>query len=978
MDFSKIFFMSIYALKRLSLSLFGLFFLINYVAAQAPKSINLRGTWQFQIDATDVGVKEKWFAKTLPETVKLPGSMLENGKGDKVTLYTQWTGSIYDSSWYFNPRLEKYRKPDNLKFPFWLTPDKYYVGAAWYQKDVQIPKNWQGQQITLILERPHTETRVWLDNVEIGLQNSMCVAHEFDLTNQLTAGKHIITIRVDNRIKEINVGKDSHSLTDHTQGNWNGIVGKLELRAEANVWADDIQVYPDLTQKLAKVSITLQNTLQKSIAGKITLVAQSFNSAIQHQTKPLTIDFQTDERRKTIEVEYPMGDNFQTWDEFDPTLYRMTVRIQTKNGQQSERTIQFGMREFGINGTRFTINGKPIFLRGTVENCQFPLTGYASMDVPAWERIFRIAKSFGLNHFRFHSYCPPEAAFIAADKIGIYLQPEGPSWANHGSSLGDGKPIDQFILDETNRMAKVYGNYASYCMLAYGNEPRGGKQVEYLTKFINYWQTKDPRRKYTGASVAMSWPLVPANEYMIKSGPRGLPWGKLPASNEDFDDKVKDFKIPYITHELGQWCVFPNFEEIKKYTGVYKAKNYELFQEDLKDHQLGEQGQDFLMASGKLQALSYKNEIEMALRTPLSAGFQMLGLNDYSGQGTALVGILDSFWDEKGYISQKEFNRYCNTTVPLARLAKFVFKNNETFQASIEMYHFGKAPLANAQTSWRVMDSEGKVFAQGNFDKKDIPIGNNFAIGNIELVLSKIQKASKLRLEVSIDHTDFMNDWEFWVYPQTLPTLNLESIYFCDSLDSQAQRILQNGGKVFLNAAGKVEKGKEVVNYLQPAFWNTSWFKMRPPHTIGFLVNPTHPAFSNFPTEYHSNLQWWEIVNKAQVMNLEDFPPQLRPILQPIDTWFMNRRLGMIVEAKVGKGKLLISSVDLKTDLEKRFVARQLRHSLENYMNSDKFNPTIEIDIQAVQKLFTDKSREIWGSYAKDAPDELKVKKPGN
>ncbi|MEA5404742.1 glycoside hydrolase family 2 TIM barrel-domain containing protein [Arcicella sp. DC2W] len=945
----------------------------NTINAQ---KISLAGNWQFKIDSADVGVKDKWFNSKLSETIKLPGSMLENGKGNPVTIHTQWTGSIYDSSWYFNPHLAKYRTPENLKFPFWLTPAKYYVGAAWYQKAIDVPKSWANKRIVLTLERPHTETRVWIDNEEIGLENSMCVAQTFDLTDKLSTGKHTISIRVDNRIKAINVGKDSHSLTDHTQGNWNGIVGKIELEAESKIWFDDIQVYPDLVNHLAKVKIVLKNSLQKPVEGQIKLSAKSFNSIKAHSPKLILSDFQIDGQEKSITIDYPMGDDFQTWDEFSPALYHLSAEIIVKKQVQSARKVQFGMRGFAIKGTRFEINGRPIFLRGTVENCQFPLTGYAPMDVASWEKVFRKAKAYGLNHFRFHSYCPPEAAFIAADLVGIYLQPEGPSWANHGSSLGDGHPIDQFIMDETNRMAKAYGNYASFCMLAYGNEPRGSKQVDYLTKFINYWKTKDPRRKYTGASVAMSWPLVPSNEYMIKSGPRGLPWNKLPSSTEDFADKVKDFKVPYLTHELGQWCVFPNFKEISKYTGVYKAKNYELFQEDLKDKDMEELGEKFFMATGKLQALSYKTEIETAFRTPISAGIQMLGLNDYSGQGTALVGILDSFWEEKGYISQAEFAQFCNTTVPLARIPKFVYKNSESFEANIEMFHFGKDVLNNAQTSWQIFDENKQVLAKGKFDKTNIPIGNNFNIGKVSFALNAIQKAQKLVFEVRIDDTAFMNNWEFWVYPEALPIINTNEIYFCKELDAKAEEILQNGGKVFLEAAGKIEKGKEVVNYFQPVFWNTSWFKMRPPHTLGFLCEPSHPAFQNFPTEYHSNLQWWEITNRSQVMLLDSFPAGFRPIVQPIDTWFLNRKLGLILEAKVGKGKLIISSADLSTEPDKRFVARQLLYSLKTYMNSPQFNPASSVDIKEIKALFDKNYKSTFKTYTKDAPDELKVKKP--
>ncbi|TCD21749.1 beta-glucuronidase [Pedobacter psychrodurus] len=956
--------------------LIGIAFIFLSITQTHAQNISLAGKWRFKMDAKDEGIKGKWYSTVLPEFVKLPGSMAENLKGDDITLKTKWTGSIYDSSYFYHPRLEKYRKPDNLKIPFWLTPAKHYTGAAWYQKDIEIPANWKGKRLVLSLEYPHSETRVWIDDIEIGTQFTFVVAQNFELPPNLKAGKHTITLLIDNRIKAINVGQDSHSLTDHTQGNWNGVVGKMELVAGSPVYFEDIQVYPDLKNKSAKVKIQLKANASQFSTGKITLAATTFNTKNVLQVKPVTAAYQITNGVGSLEINLPMGDKIATWDEFDPALYHLTATLISKDGKKDEKKVQFGMREFKAVGRTFEINGRPVFLRGTVNNCEFPLTGYPSMDVAAWVRIFKISKAHGLNHMRFHSFCPPEAAFIAADQIGFYLQPEGPSWANHGSSIGDGKPIDQFIYDETNRMTKNYGNYASFCMMAYGNEPRG-KQVEYLTKFNNYWKAKDSRRLYTGASVGGSWPVIPNNEFMVRAGARGLDWSRKPESISTYAKQIEQFTVPFVAHEMGQYCAFPNFDEIKKYTGVYRAKNFEMFQEDLKDHDMADQGHDFLMASGKLQALCYKNEIEKALRTPNYNGYQLLSLNDYPGQGTALVGVLDAFWDEKGYITAKEFKRFSNSTVPLLKVSKFVFTNNETLEAAVEVAHFGKAPIENAKLSWTLKNESGTNVAKGNFSPKNLPVTNCIAIGEIKFPLNSITKATKLKLEVTIDGTEFANDWSFWVYPAQLPQVK-SNVYYCTSLDDKAQSVLAEGGNVFLNASGKVVKGKEVVQTFLPVFWNTSWFKMRPPHTLGILCDPKHAAFNSFPTDYHSDMQWWEIVNKSQVMNLEDFPSGFKPIVQPIDTWFLNRRLALVFEAKVGKGKLVVSSANLSPDLKDAPAAQQLYYSLQQYMISAQFNPKYEVAFNTVKDIFESPSKIQFDTFTKDSPDELKPKPKSN
>ena len=933
-------------------------------------SVSLSGKWAFQIDREDKGIREEWFNKTLNDRINLPGSMPEKLKGDDVTVRTRWTGSLYDSSYYFNPYMEKYRIDGQVKLPFFLTPDKHYVGVAWYQKRVTVPDSWKGERVVLFLERPHIETTVWINRQEVGMQNSLCVPHVYDLTSYVTPGKsYLVTIRVDNRIKEINVGPDSHSITDQTQGNWNGIVGKIELQSTPKVFFEDIQIYPDLAGKKALVRMNVRAS--SSVNGEITLSAKSFNTDVNHEIAPV---YQTVTVRKgdnLFEMELPMGQDFLIWDEFSPALYRLTATL--KNGKQIEtKQIQFGMREFTINGKWFYINGRKTMLRGTVENCDFPLTGYAPMDVASWERVFRICRSYGLNQMRFHSYCPPEAAFIAADLVGFYLQPEGPSWPNHGPKLGNGQPIDKYLMDETIALTKAYGNYASYCMLACGNEP-SGHWVNWVSKFVDYWKTADSRRVYTGASVGGSWKWQPHNQYHVKAGARGVTWAKRqPESMSDYRAKIDTVRQPYVSHETGQWCVFPDFNEIRKYTGVNKARNFEIFRDILEDNDMGGQAHDFMMASGKLQAICYKHEIEKTLRTPDYAGFQLLALNDYSGQGTALVGVLNVFFEEKGYINAAEFRRFCSPTVPLARIPKFVYTNDESFHADIEIAHFGATPLREARTIYTVKDEYGKVYAHGTVGSSDIPIGNLFSLGSVDLDLGAIDTPQKLNLEICIENTSAVNDWDFWVYPAHVE-LAEGDVYTTDTLDEQAISVLEQGGNVLITAAGKVSYGKEVVQHFTPVFWNTSWFKMRPPHTTGIFLNEYHPLFKEFPTEYHSNLQWWELLNKAQVMQFTDFPDDFQPIVQNIDTWFISRKIGVLFEANVLSGKLMMTSMDITSQLEKRVAARQLHKAILDYMNSDNFRPSTTVPVERVQELFTKVAGNV-KSYTKDSPDELKTK----
>lgn len=953
--------------------------------------LDISGKWQFQIDRNDEGEQQEWFNHTLNDVINLPGSMPEKLKGDDVTIHTQWTGSLYDSSFFFNPAMEKYRVDGNVKLPFFLTPDKHYVGVAWYQREISVSSSWKGQRIVLFLERPHIETTVWVNGKKVGMQNSLCVPHEYDVTSYVynnveKSGKCRITVRVDNRIKEINVGPDSHSITDQTQGNWNGIVGRMELFSTADTYVDDLQVYPDIAAKSAKVRIHIKSNKYKNAEGKLTISAQSFNSPAIHTVSPVTTKIRLNEGCCDTAVVLAMGDDMLTWDEFNPALYHLKASFEVDK-DKGEYNARFGMREFKIRGKWFYMNGNKTMLRGTVENCDFPLTGYAPMDVESWERVFRICRSYGLNHMRFHSYCPPEAAFIAADLVGFYLQPEGPSWPNHGPRLGMGQPIDKYLMEETQRLTKAYGNYASYCMLACGNEP-AGRWVEWVTDFVEYWEKADPRRVYTGASVGNSWQWQPRNQFHVKAGARGLDWSvRAPESMTDYRSRIDSVKQPYVSHETGQWCVFPNFDEIRKYTGVNKAKNFEIFRDILNENHMGDLSRDFMMASGKLQALCYKYEIEKTLRTPDYAGFQLLALNDYSGQGTALVGLTDVFFEPKDYISAADMRRFCNPTVPLARIPKFTYKNNEIFRADIEVYHFRKEPMKNARVTYIIRDAFGSVIEKNMLKDVtggkaigmiDVPIGNCTELGKVIFDLKNVKAPARYNLEIRVEsetlrdkeYAEVVNDWDFWVYPSE-PEITQGNLFITDSLDEKALKILENGGNVLITAAGKIRFGKDIVQYFSPVFWNTSWFKMRPPHTTGILVNEHHPVFNGFPTEYHSNLQWWELLNRQQVMQFSDFPADFQPLVQSIDTWFISRKAGMMFEANVLNGKLIMTSMDITSEPEKRIVARQMYKSVLDYMRSDNFRPVSTLTPELVGSLFTEDALKV-NMYTKDSPDELK------
>lgn len=921
--------------------------------SKGVEEIDLAGVWRFAIDANDAGIGEKWYDKSLSDTLRLPGSMQEQGFGEDVSLTTQWTGNIVDSSFFKLPEYEPFRQTGNIKIPFWLQPNKYYAGVAWYQKEINIPASWKDRYVELELERTHWETTVYVNGTKVGKSNAMAVPVRIPLNS---TGRVTLSLRVDNRV-HIPVGVNSHSVSDHTQSNWNGVVGSIRLTSRPATHIDAVRVYPDIKAKKARIEVDI---LKKDPAEKVGLKLKVADPSQPSGKSILETSLRSESTTMTAEIE--LGDKMLLWSENEPNIYSLEVELKSDDGTDVKK-INFGMREFRAQGTQFAVNGTPIFLRGTLECCIFPLTGYPAMDEAYWEKIYRRCKEFGLNHVRFHSWCPPEAAFNVADREGIYLQVECGSWANQGSSLGDGKPIDQWLYDESERIVNEYGNHPSFCMFLYGNEPAGKNMRQYLTAFVNHWKSKDSRRVYTSGA---GWPYLPVSDFnsdYLKvriqewgAGLRSIINGQPPRTDYDWRAGIDGKNMPTVSHEIGQWCVYPNFNEIAKYTGVLKAKNFEIFRTTLQNHNLADMADKFLYASGRLQTLCYKADIEAALRTPGFGGFQLLDLHDFPGQGTALVGVLDPFWDTKGYVEGAEYSRFCNSVVPLARMPKLLYTNKDTVKASIEIANFSGKPLKNANVTVR-----GEIYKSGEavtaYSKNhDIPVGNCIAVTDLSYPLTDIPAPSQIVVTVNVADREtgktYSNSWNFWVYlaEESASTGSATGTFFTTDT-KQAIAKAQAGGNVLLcipKATLNPEKGGNIQVGFSSIFWNTAWTKGQAPHTLGIYCDPKHPALAAFPNDGYSDYQWWDVVTGSAAIIIDNMPKDLKPIVYHIDDWFTNRRLALLYEAKLGKGKIVVCGADLSSNLENRPAARQFRRSIEQYIASDRFNPAITIEPAAL------------------------------
>lgn len=891
--------------------------------ANSQATINLAGTWQFALDEADEGISNNWSNQSFPGKILLPGILNSQGFGNEITKDTSWVLSLYDKNWSLREDYKNHTKPGNVKVPFLAQPPKHYLGAAWYQREIEIPANWSNKRVSLFLERPRWKSALYLDGKEIGSNLSLVAEHEYDL-GVLSAGKHKISIRVDNRML-MDYRPDAHSVSDSLGMSWNGIVGKTELRVTSQIWIEDAQVYPNFENKTATVKIKISNSTNRSGEGKITANGREF-----------PVSWNEKNGATEIKLDFP---NAKEWNEFHPNLYKINLELKGENADDAKE-ITFGFANISADKSEFKLNGHTIYLRGTHHGGDFPLTGYPPTDVEYWRKLFKINKDWGINHIRFHSFCPPEAAFQAADEIGIYLQPEPGMW----NVVSPGTPMEKMLYEETERMIKAYGNHPSFILLSPSNEPKG-RWKEAFDKWIAHYRKADPRRLYTngtGHTEREVPDLDKGTDFLLmqRIGQKMLR-GNTAWFGKDYGKSLEGIDIPVASHELGQWVAYPDFDVIKKFTGYLQAGNYEIFRESARKKGVLAKNKDFALASGKFQLNAYKEEIEANLRTPKMYGFQLLDLHDYLGQGTALVGILDAFWEEKGYATAKEFRRFNSETVPLARLYKRTFKADEKFEVETEIAHFGEKPIENAAPYWKILDEKGRVTQSGEFPARTINIGKNISLGKVATDLSKFPAPNQYKLVVGLKDTEFENGWNFWLYPAKVKPKEPENIIITHSWE-EAEAKLKKGAKVlYIPRKADLDWTSPPLDTV-PVFWNRlmnpAWSRM-----LGMWIDKNHPAFSNFPTEEFNDWQWTELVKNARVINLDKLPKNLQPIVQPIDDWNRNYKLGAIFEAKIGKGKLLVSSFDLENDLENRIVARQLRRSILDYMSSAKFNPQVSI-----------------------------------
>ncbi len=868
-----------------------------------------------------------------------------------------------------------------------LNPNTEHVGPAWYWRDLDLSEDDCRRHVALLLERVCWQSFAWLNGEPLGTQDSLVSPHRYDLGMAARPGRNRLTLMVDNSNLKTDAGDRAGRMAEaeelimegsaarrlHCGGHhasfgglpWNGITGRIELQIRPLVRITAPQVHPDLDNKCALVKCVAINETGTDVQCRLVLEVED---------RRVGQDLAIGPGRQALSLHVDLGEGLRLWDEHTPELYGLHLRLESDHGTDQHRTV-FGMRALSVLDNQVAINGRKRFLRGALEKFVHPLTGYPPTDLESWLKIFRVHKAHGLNHLRFHSCCPPEAGFAAADRLGIVLDIELPG-ASGGETTDE--PTQTYLQDEALRILDEFGNHPSFCMLTMGNEVLSDEVAEAdgqarLMQRVARCREHDPRRWYCCTAHAYTpgrdddfyvtaWPNGPTMEARHQGEPlRGFRWNggdvvddsrfntRAPETAGDYRQGIAGIDRPVITHEVGMWAVYPDISEIPTFNGVLKPFNLELIRDFMQEKGTLGLADDFVKASGELSLILYKEEIEAALRTPGLSGFQLLGIHDHPPQGTSTIGVVTALRESKGLIEPAGFRQFCSEIVPLARLPKRTYTSGEVMEATLDVAQYGAADLPDATCCWSLASDTGEARVEGRFDAMVIPCGTTTRVGRLSVDLASFPVPSKLRLEVWLAGSSVRNGWDCWVYPDA-PADEPEAIIRHGRWSAEVAASIEAGQTVLLEL-GREEIPQATRGCFTTLLWNPIMKRKHLSQTMGVLCDPSHPALARFPTEFHSNWQWWDVLQPSLVLNLDGMAPRPDPIIRMVDSFIGNRCLSPLFEARLGKGRLIVTSLDLSSRLGERHAARQLRQSVLAYAASDAFRPSVATTAAEIARL---------------------------
>ncbi|WP_342552846.1 sugar-binding domain-containing protein [Paenibacillus sp. FSL R7-0652] len=711
-------------------------------AVEARYTIHLNGTWHFLLaqqaeeHTEHSGHSEsrntKQWCPPHPEdalwnTIQVPGSWEEQGYG---------------------------QAPGYARIDTW-TKIREYEGSAWYARDVFIPADTRSGHYVFGLKGVRWTSRLWFNGNEAGIRDSLLTEQTWDITPWVKPGENNrIEIWVDNTMKLPLAGSHIHSL--HTAAAWGGITGGAFLERQPLRRVHNLRIEPDMASGTISVQCTISRPAEVSAS------RMQLRIDIEHPDgtwlRPHLYDVQSAEKQVNARTEAQENDGAETgviivsyrvelgaertiiaWNDENPALYRAVVRLKEGEQELDRMEQRFGMRSFAARGKQLILNGTPVFLRGYVDCCIFPLTGYPVWDYEHYVKQFRTAKSYGFNHVRLHGWSPPEPFWEAADEEGMLVQAELPHWSRFFQESHTAAPIEilSYLTQELDRLLEALHRHPSFVLFSLGNELIGANGHPELNALIARAREKDPSRLYTdNTGFGQLPPQGREADYYIQSfnwhPPLESVLSAVPDTTLDYHAVTRLASHPVIGHEHAQFTMYVRPQEREKYTGVFRPTWLDPVEESLQRKGMMVKLEPYQQATGKHQMRSLKEAMERVRRTPDAAGIQLLDIRDFPGQGHATTGFLDVFWEDKGITTPAEVKQFNADVVILLSCIERTYYAGELIEIDVRISHYGKRTLKNASIHWR-MAADGQLLTEGEWSCGDIPCGSVLSLGSVKI-----------------------------------------------------------------------------------------------------------------------------------------------------------------------------------------------------------------------------------------------------
>ena len=920
----------------------------------------------------------------------LPGTLDESGIGHRDAGTNQWHPDAA-----LGNAAEEVDKDAPIATRF--TRRHTYEGEARISRKVTVP-DYGTDRLFVLAERARV-LRLAVDGeeCEVFRQGTLSTPYIFELTG-VTPGEHELTFFSDNSYP--GMPKDaicySSAATDETQTNWNGILGNLCMYTRPKNFIECVRIYPKKlkrsggyvadvcvelapgakeTLKDAKIILRSEALAETEEFGKTQKSAEIFTHLGDALTK---IEATGPENRKTVEIwfrDLPLRENVKLWDEEEGNLYEMAATLDSgtaaEHGVNSsvEYRTRFGIRIFGDNGSgRFALNGRTIFLRSEANCAEYPETGHPPMTVSEWKEILQKYRSYGINCVRFHSHCEPEAAFTAADELGMLLQPELSNW----------NPKDAFATEESIRyyrteltaILKTYANHPSFVMLTLGNELQArGEGRDRMQDLVRTAKQLDSTRLYANGSNTFYgeegcdpesdfYTSQSCKDVVIRgtfSGMRGYINENYPSADHTYDAAMaeirKSYTKPVFSFEVGQFEVLPDFEELESFQGISDPVNLKLIRKRVEERGLLPVWKKYVEATGELSRLAYREEIEAAMRTRELSGISLLGLQDFPGQGTALVGMMNSHMEPKPYpfARPKRFREFFRESRIFVKMSRYTYEEGEHLTAEVEVANFGKESI-RGELVWTlgyrdcaVNTGRGELRCDRADRQKNCPPGTYTSLGRLDIPLEVKGVSAALILTVSIGGCT--STYPVWVYQKTSPECP-KNVYETRVFDEQTRAVLQNGGRVYLSPdADRESLPNSIKTQFTTDFWSVGTFAEQE-GGMGQLIDTEHPIFRNFPTDFHTDWQWWIVAGKRAVI----LPRSMKSVVTEMDSYAFLRPMAQLIEFNCLNGKVLLSTMELHKSLQYP-EARALQAAIYEYLSGEEFRPAEELTVEELRTM---------------------------